>query len=137
MQIKESLKISECCSSSSNSANKSHLKICQSVVVVTVRIKESLKICQCSSSSSYSANKRVLQNLSDFKTLLFAILLPHSDKKNVIMVLQIKESFKICQGVVVVVKIKESFQIRQSVVVEVQIRESFKICQRVVVVPTK
>ena len=47
------------------------------------------------------------------------------------MVLQIKESFKICQGVVVVVKIKESFQIRQSVVVEVQIRESFKICQSV------
>lgn len=45
------------------------------------------------------------------------------------MVLQIKESFKICQGVVVVVKIKESFQIRQSVVVEVQIRESFKIFQ--------
>ena len=36
------------------------------------------------------------------------------------MVLQIKESFKICQGVVVVVKIKESFQIRQSVVAEVQ-----------------
>ena len=36
------------------------------------------------------------------------------------MVLQIKESFKICQGVVVVVKTKESFQIRQSVVAEVQ-----------------
>ena len=103
-----------------------------------MRIKESLKICQCSSSSSYSANKRVVQNLSDCKTLLFAILLPHSEKKSVIMVLQIKESFKICQGVVVVVKIKESFQIRQSVGVEVQIRESFKICQCVVVVvPTK
>ena len=49
---------------------------------------------------------RVVQNLSDCKTLLFAILLPHSEKKSVIMVLQIKESFKICQGVVVVVKIR-------------------------------
>ena len=87
-----------------------------------MRIKESLKICQCSSSSSYSANKRVVQNLSDCKTLLFAILLPHSGKKSVIMVLQIKESFKICQGVVVVVKIKESFQIRQSVEVAVQLK---------------
>ena len=103
-----------------------------------MQIKESLKICQCSSSSSYSANKRVVQNLSDCKTLLLAILLPYSEKKSVIMVLRIKESFKICQGVVVVVKIKESFQIRQSVVAEVQIRESFKICQCVVVVvPTK
>ena len=46
-----------------------------------MRIKESLKICQCSSSSSYSANKRVVQNLSDCKTLLLAILLPHSEKK--------------------------------------------------------
>ena len=55
-----------------------------------MRIKESLKICQCSSSSSYSANKRVVQNLSDSKTLLFAILLPHTEKKSVIMVLQIK-----------------------------------------------
>ena len=112
---------------------KESLKICQCVVVVAVvamvQIKESLKICQCSSSRSYSANKRVVQNLSECKTLLFAILLPHSEKKSVIMVLQIKESFEICQGVVVVVKIKESFQIRQSVVVEVQIRESFKICQ--------
>ena len=35
----------------------------------------------CCSSSSYSANKRVVQNLSDCKTLLFAILLPHSKKK--------------------------------------------------------
>ena len=61
---------------------KESLEICQSVVVVTVRIKESLKICQCcSSSSSYSANKRVVQNLSDCKTLLFAILLPHTKKR--------------------------------------------------------
>ena len=98
-----------------------------------IRVVENLSEC-C---SSKSANKRVVENLSDCKTLLFAILLPHSEKKSVIMVLQIKESFKICQGVVVVVKIKESLQICQSVVVEVQIRESFKICQCVVVVPTK
>ena len=118
---------------------KESFKICQCVEVVTVRKKrvvENLSV-RCSGSRSYSANKRVVQNLSECKTLLFAILLPHSEKKSVIMVLQIKESFKICQGVVVVVKIKESFQIRQSVVVEVQIREPFKICQCVVAVLTK
>ena len=47
-----------------------------------------MKILECCSSNS--ANKRVLENLSDCKTLLFAILLPHSEKKSVIMVLQIR-----------------------------------------------
>ena len=57
------------------------MKICQSVVVVTVRIKESLKICQCSSSSSYSANKRVVQNLSDCKTLICNTTTTHWKKE--------------------------------------------------------
>ena len=61
MQIRESLKISECCSS--NSANKSRWKsFGVAVVVAIVQIKESLKISECCSSNS--ANKRVVENLS-------------------------------------------------------------------------
>ena len=84
MQIKESLKICQCVVVVAVVAMvqvKESFKICQCVEVVAVRKKESLKIYQCSSSRSYSANKRVVQNLSDCKTLLFAILLPHSEKK--------------------------------------------------------
>ena len=103
-----------------------------------MRIKESLKICQCSSSSSYSANKRVVQNLSDCKTLLLAILLPHSEKKecdngtpNKRVIQNLSGCCSSCENKRVVPNPSECSSGSAT-------RESFKICQCVVVVvPTK